>query len=98
MVIADRRAIDLEPFVEAIEMRRREQSRAHAMGAANAGAERGGRALAVRTGHDDRIALQPRAVHGENIEQRRQPGETNAVTVFRKIKHPTIPSPKTYDA
>ena len=46
-VVADRGAVDLKPFVEAIQMRRGEQSGSQAIGVGDAGAERRGAALAV---------------------------------------------------
>jgi hypothetical protein len=85
--IADLGAIDLNPFVEAIQMRRGEQSGSQAVGAADAGAECRGRTLAVRSGDDHRNARQPRTIDGEGVEQFGHSAQANAVAEFRKIKH-----------
>ena len=85
--IADLDAIDLNPFVEAIQMRRGEQSGAQAIGAADAGAECRGRTLAIRAGDDHRDARQSRAIDGEIVEQFGHSSQANAVAEFRKIKH-----------
>ena len=96
--IADPGAIDLNPFVEAIEVRRGEQRGLQAAGAADVGAERRGGALAVRSGNDHRDALQMRAIDAEGIEQIGHARQANAVAIFRKIKHPAIPWSKKCDA
>ncbi len=98
IVIANRHAIDLKPLVDAIQMRRGEQSGSQAVGAADAGAERRRAALAVRSRHHHRNALQPCAIDRERVEQLGHPRQANAVAVFRKVKHSTVPSPKTCDA
>src|ERR1700738_192101 len=79
-------------------MRRGEQSRSQTIGAPDAGAERSGAALAVGPGHNDRIALKLCAIHRKGIEQVGHPCQTNAVAIFRKIKHPEVPWPKMYGA
>ena len=96
--IADVGAIDLNPFVETIEMRRSTQSRAQAVGPADAGAECRGGALAVGAGDDHRDARQPRAVDGEGVEQFGHSRQAHAVAEFRKIKHRKAPSRKKYGA
>ena len=87
--VVDRHAVDLEAFVEMIQVRRCEQSGAKAGGAADAGAERRGAAFTVRAGDHDRVSLQPRAIDAERVEQSRETREANAVPVFRQVKHAT---------
>jgi hypothetical protein len=85
--IADLGAIDLDPFVETTEMRRGEQPRAQAISAADSGAECRGRALAVRSGDDHRVARQPRSIDGEGVEQLGHPRQADAGAEFREIEH-----------
>src|ERR1019366_1925438 len=98
IIIANGRAIDLKPFVEAIQMRRGEHSGSQAVGAGDAGAEGRGRAFAVRTCHSDRIAREPCPIHRKGIEQVGHPRQTNVIPVFRKIKHSAVPWWKMCDA
>ena len=80
-------AIDLKPFVKTIKMRRGEQSGSQAISVGDAGAERRGAALAVGTRHHDRNARQSFPIYRDSIEQLGHPCQTNAIAVFRKVKH-----------
>src|SRR6266404_339830 len=91
VVIADISAVDLNPFVPTIQMRRGEQTGSQAIGACDAGAERRGRAFAIGPRHDNRNTRQPCPVHRERIEQVGHPCQANPVTVFWKVKHYSSP-------
>ena len=90
-VVADLDAVDLNPFVETQQMRRREQAGPQAIGAADLSAHRRRAALAVRTRHHDRDALQPRAIDAERFQQSGHAREANAVAVFRQVEHYSSP-------
>ena len=91
-VVVDFDAIDLDPFVETIEVRGGEQAGAQAIGTADTGAHRCGTALAVRAGDHDRDALQSRAI---DCRARSEPfghaREAETVAVFRKVEHYSSP-------
>src|SRR4051794_30923032 len=68
-------------------MRRGEETRAQTRGVADRCAHRGRTALAVRTAHDNRLALQPPAIDTQYIEQFAKPRQADAVAIFRQVKH-----------
>ena len=90
-VVVDVGTIDLNPFIETKQMRRREQAGAQAIGAADLSAHRRRAALAVRAGHHHRDALQPRAIDCERFQQRRHAREADAIAVFRQVEHYSSP-------
>ncbi len=87
LVIADIGAVDPNPFVPTIQMRRGEQTGSQATGAGDTGAERSGGAFAIGARHHNRNPREPGPVHRESVEQVCHPCQTNPVAVFWKIEH-----------
>src|SRR5467141_965042 len=91
VVIADISAVDPNPFVPTIQMRRGEQTGSQAAAAGDTGAKRSGRAFAIGPRHDNGNTRKPCPVHRERIEQVGHPCQANPVTVFWKVKHYSSP-------
>ena len=90
-VIADLNAVDPDPFVETKKVRGGEEAGPQAIGAADTGAHGRRAALAVRAGHHDRHALQPRAIDVERVQQLGHACEADAVAELRKAEHYSNP-------